>query len=177
MNVALALRFRGLLRAEWSPLIHAQYVLYRNAACASFFSIVTLGAAALAGEAGAYLDILGALAMAALIVQSALLLLRQSLSALLDEAVEESIQSRIDEQLRDAGERVGRVRRIRSRHAGNRIFVEVEIMSDPALSVGGFLRQAGEIRAGILRVAPGAEVTVIPVEGEDGSRSAIPDRP
>ncbi|TXI88132.1 MAG: cation diffusion facilitator family transporter [Cupriavidus sp.] len=164
VNVALAMRFRGLLRAEWSPLIHAQYVLYRNAACASFFSIVTLGGAALAGAAGAYLDIVGALAMAVLIVQSALLLLRQSLSALLDEAVEESIQARIDKELEGSGDRCGQVRRIRSRHAGNRIFVEVEVLCDSALPVGDFLRQAGKIRAGILRAAPGAEVTVIPCD-------------
>lgn len=173
VNVALAGRFRGLLRAEWSPLIHSQYVLYRNAACASFFSIATLGAAAFAGTAGAYLDILGALAMAALIVQSALLLLRQSLSALLDEAVEESVQARIDDELKSAGGDGGRVRRVRSRHAGNRIFVEVRVECDPALSVGGFLRWAGKIRAGILRVAPGAEVTVIPCE----VASSTPDRP
>ncbi len=172
VNVALAMRFRGLLRAEWSPLIHAQYVLYRNAACASFFSIVTLGAAAVAGPAGAYFDILGALAMAALIVQSALLLLRQSLSALLDEAVEESIQARIADELHSPAEHRGRVRRIRSRHSGNRIFVEVEVLCDSSLPVGDFLRQAGEIRSGIQRAAPGAEVTVIPVEAP----SSTPDR-
>lgn len=173
VNVALAMRFRGLLRAEWSPLIHAQYVLYRNAACASFFSIATLGVAALAGSAGAYLDIVGALAMAALIVQSALLLLRQSLSALLDKAVEESIQARIEKELPGSVEHRGRVRRIRSRHSGNRIFVEVEVESDPASSIGGFLQQADNIRAGILRAAPGAEVTVIPCEVSPPT----PDRP
>lgn len=171
VNVALAARFRGLLREEWSPLIHAQYVLYRNAACASFFSIATLGAAAFVGAAGAYLDILGALAMAALIVQSALLLLRQSLSALLDEALEDSLQQRIDEELTAAMGPGGRLQRIRSRHAGNRIFVEVLVEFDPALSVGHFLHRAAEIREGILRVTPGAEVTVIP------AGPVTPDRP
>lgn len=173
VNVALAGRFRRLLHAEWSPLIHAQYVLYRNAACASVFSIATLSVAAFAGTAGAFLDILGALAMAALIVQSALLLLRQSLSALLDEAVEESIRGRIDDELKSSGGEGVRVRRLRSRHAGNRIFVEVEIACDPAASIGDFLQQAGNLRAGILRAAPGAEVTVIPSE----EPPSIPDRP
>lgn len=164
VNVTLMLRFRRLNRENPTPLVHAQFVLYRNATAASLLSIFALVGARLDGPAGTYFDIFGAVVLAFLIVQSAVLLLRQSLSALLDEAVEETLQLRIVNGLAGAFPHYRQLHRIRSRHSGNRIFLELFLEFDPDLSVRELTARSKEIRRHLEQAVPGAEVSVIPCE-------------
>lgn len=162
VNVWLTLRFLRLDRQSPSPLVHAQFILYRNASAASLFSILALGAASLCGNTGAYFDIAGAAVLSILIVQSGVLLLRQSLSALLDEAVEESLQRRITQGLAGAAPSYRRLHRVRSRHSGGRVFIELFLEFDPDIFVCEMTRRAERIRGDIESAIPGAEVTVVP---------------
>lgn len=164
VNVTLMLRFRRLNRKNPAPLVHAQFVLYRNATAASLLSIFALAGARLAGPAGAYFDIFGAVVLAFLIVQSAVLLLRQSLSALLDEAVEEALQLRILNGLAQAFPHYCQLHRIRSRHSGNRIFLELFLEFEPDLTVRELTARSREIRRQMEQTVPGAEVSVIPCD-------------
>jgi ferrous-iron efflux pump FieF len=164
VNVALMLRFRGLHRQEPTPLVHAQYVLYRNATAASLLSVLALLGSRLAGAAGGYFDILGAAILAILILQSAFVLLRQSLSALLDEAVEESLQQRIVGELAGAKQEYLRLHRIRSRHSGGRIFIELFLEFEPEISVREMLDRSQRIRRTVEQIVPGAEVGIQPCE-------------
>jgi cation diffusion facilitator family transporter len=161
-NIYLLRRFYNLHRVAPSPLIHAQLVLYRNAAVASAMSIVALLGTRLGGTTGTYFDILGAAVLSVMIIQSAVLLLRQSLSALLDEAVEESLQQRIMNGLAGASLEYQSLRRVRSRHAGDRVFIELFLEFDPAISVGEMLRRSEKIQKQIGQAVPGAEVVIVP---------------
>lgn len=169
VNLTLTLRFRRLQREAPSPLTEAQCVLYRNATAASVISLSALTGAHFAGAVSAYFDVVGAAILAFLIVRSALILLRQSLSALLDEAVEESLQTRIREGLLDISSAYRQLHGIRSRHAGNRVFVELRLEFDPEISVRELLQRSARIRHEIERAAPNSEVTVVPCAG-NGSR-------
>lgn len=162
LNVVLMRHFASLQREVPSPLVQAQFVLYRNAAAASLFSLLALAGARISGSTGAYFDILGAAALSVIIVWSALLLLRQALSALLDEAVEESLQTRIEQGLESARFSYRKMRRIRSRHAGSRIFVEIFLEFDPDISARELVSRSGVICRSLERDIPGSEITVIP---------------
>jgi len=164
VNVALMLRFRRLNLQEPAPLVHAQFVLYRNATAASLLSVLALAGAQLAGPTGRYFDILGAAILAILILQSAFVLLRQSLAALLDEAVEESLQQLIVRELSGAKKEYRRLHRIRSRHAGGSIFIELALEFEPEISVREMLDRSARIRQTIQKIAPGAEVGIQPCE-------------
>lgn len=171
VNIILMTRFLRLNRENPAPLVHAQFVLYRNAAAASLLSIFALLGARLAGSAGPYFDIFGAVVLAFLIVQSAVLLVRQSLSALLDEAVEESLQLRIVSGLAGAFPHYRQLHRIRSRHSGNRIFLELFLEFDPDLTVRDLTARSKEIRRQMEHAIPGAEVSVIPCESSTAETS------
>lgn len=175
VNIVLLLRFHRLNRQAPAPLVYTQFVLYRNATAASVLSILALLGARLAGPMGVYFDILGAAVLAVLIVQSAMVLLRQSLSALLDETVEESLQLRILGGLAGAFSDYRQLHRIRSRHSGDRIFIELFLEFDPEISVGEMAVRSKRIRQEIERTVPGAEVWVIPCEGEVGN--GVPSLP
>ena len=164
VNITLMLRFRRLNRDNPAPLVHAQFILYRNATAASLLSIFALLGARLAGPAGMYFDLFGAVVLALLIIQSAVLLLRQSLSALLDEAVEKTLRLRIVSGLAGAFPHYCQLHRIRSRHSGNRIFIELFIEFDPDLTVRELTARSKEIHRQIEQTVPGAEVSVIPCE-------------
>lgn len=173
VNVTLMLRFRRLNREKPAPLVHAQFVLYRNAAVASLLSVLALAGARLAGPTGRYFDILGATILAVLILQSAFVLLRQSLSALLDEAVEGSLQQRIVKELAGANKEYLQLHRIRSRHAGGRIFIELSLEFEPEISVREMLDRSARIRRIIQQIVPGAEVGIQPCENPSSrTRSA-----
>ena len=164
VNLALMLRFRSLNRAVPSPLVYAQFILYRNAFAASLLSVLALAGAWLAGPMGAYFDMGGAVLLAGLILQSGLLLLRQSLSALLDETVEESLQNQIAEGLARAALDSHRLHRIRSRHSGGRVFVELFIEFPPEISVRELMGRIARIKSDLETAIPHAEVSVIPTE-------------
>lgn len=162
VNLMLMLRFRSLNRAAPSPLIHAQFILYRNAFAASVLSVLALLGSWLAGSTGVYFDIGGAILLAGLILQSGMLLLRQSLSALLDETVEESLQGRISAGLAGIALEQRQIQRIRSRHSGGRVFIELFLVFPSRISVQEMLGQIARIKEDLGAVIPNAEVIVIP---------------
>jgi cation diffusion facilitator family transporter len=173
VNLALMLRFLSLNQSMPSPLIYAQFILYRNALAASLLSVLALMGSWLAGPMGIYFDMGGAVLLAGLILQSGLLLLRQSLSALLDETVEESLQDRIAEGLAGAALDDQRLQRIRSRHAGGRIFIELFVEFPSEISVQEMMRRIGKIKSDLSTAIPHAEVTVIPSEHESLGSQAL----
>jgi len=165
-NFTLLRRFHRLNRQGPSPLIHAQLVLYRNAAAASLLSILTLIGTWIAGNhpAAAYLDILGAAILAILTIHGMTLLVRQSISALLDEAVEESLQINIMRGLNESFHDYRQLHRIRSRHSGGQIFVELFLTFDPNLPARELIERSARIKHQVENSLPGSEVWVVPVD-------------
>lgn len=164
VNIILMRRFYLLNQENPSPLVHAQFVLYRNATAASLLSIAALLGARMTGNAGTYLDTFGALVLALLMIQSAILLLRKSLSALLDEAVEETLQTRIAHVMAGAHSQYRQFHRVRTRRSGDRIFIELFLEFDPDLTVRELSLHSQEIRQQLETAIPGAEITVIPCD-------------
>jgi cation diffusion facilitator family transporter len=162
VNIALTLRFRRLQGLAPSPLMDAQFVLYRNATAASLISLLALGGTFWPGPAGVYFDVAGAAIQALFIVHGALLLLRRSLSALLDQAVEESLLRQIRSGLLDVSSDYRQLFRIRTRHSGNRIFVELFLGFDPDITVRELLERSTRIRRKIEGAVPHSEVTIVP---------------
>lgn len=165
-NFALLRRFHRLNRQAPSPLIHAQFVLYRNAAAASLLSIVTIIGTWIAGDhpAAAYLDIFGAAILALLTIHGMTILVRQSISALLDEAVEESLQMNIMRGLKESFHDYTQLHRIRSRHSGDQIFVELFLTFDAELSASELIERSTRIKRQVENSLPGSEVWVVPVD-------------
>jgi len=164
-NLGLLARFARLHRTASSPVIHAQFVLYRNATAGSVLSLAALAGAWLARSdvVAAYFDVLGAAILAVLMVYGMVKLARQALSALLDEAVEEALQIRIMRGLAESFRDYEQLHRIRSRRSGNRIFIELFLAFDPALPAGKLLERSDHIKAVVEQEVPGAEAWVVPV--------------
>lgn len=177
INLAFLFRFRRLDLGAPSPLAHAQFILYRNATAASGLSLAALLGAQFAGAAGAYFDIVGAMFLAGLIVQSAVLLVRQSLSSLLDETVEEALQMHITRGLVKSLPNYHQLHRVRSRRAGSCVFIELFLEFDPRMSIGEMLQNSRRIQDEITKSAPHAEVTIIPCEGSPATSETTPTAP
>ncbi len=177
-NIGLLRRFYRLHQTAKSPLIHAQFVLYRNATAASLLSILTIIGTWIAGAhpAAAYLDILGAAVLAVLTIHGMTILVRQSVSALLDEAVEESLQIRIMRGLNESFHDYRQLHRIRSRHSGDQIFVELFLSFDPDLPASDLIERSTRIKTQVESSLIGSEVWVVPVDAtitSDGSSPSL----
>lgn len=164
-NLVLLRRFYHLHRAASTPVIHAQFVLYRNAAAASLLSLLALFGTWISGAhpAAAYFDILGAAILGGLMIHGMTVLVRHSLSALLDETVEESLQLRIQQGLETHAHHYQKFHRIRSRRSGNQVFVEVFIEFEARLPANELIGRSSEIKKQIEESIPGSEVWVVPI--------------
>jgi len=162
-NIALLRRFLRLHREASSPVIYSQFVLYRNATAASVLSILALVATRFAGPTGVYFDIFGALVLGILTIHAATILLRQSLAALLDEAVEESLQLRILNGLAGSFQDYRQLHHIRSRHSGDRIYVDLFLEFEPEMPACELIERSMRIKKQVEESLPGAEAWVIPV--------------
>lgn len=165
LNVWLFERFRRLRRVDPSPVIQAQFVLYRNAASASLLSLLAVLGATLSPHlrTGTVFDVAGAAIMAVLIFQGMFTLLRQSLSALLDEALEESLQLRVMRALADTFSDYAQLQRLRTRRSGSRIFVELFLEFPPDISGEEMLARMTRIKERVESDVPNGEAWVIPV--------------
>jgi cation diffusion facilitator family transporter len=169
INLLLWRRFHRLNQAAPTPVIHSQLVLYRNASAASLLSLFALSGVWIAGphRAAAYFDLFGAAILSALIIHGMTIIVRQSLSALLDEAVEESIQSRIAGVLGKFDDDYVHLHNLRSRHSGNRVFIEVFLEFDPVIYSGELVKRSARIKGQVEKVISNAEVWVIPTDSKN----------
>lgn len=165
INLLLWRRFRNLHSAASSPVIYAQLVLYRNAAAASLFSLFALIGTTIAGPypLAVYFDLLGAAVLSLLIIHGMTILVRQSLSALLDEALEKSLQGRITGVLDECMNDFYKFHRLRSRHSGNRVFIEVFLEFEPVICAVDLVERSTRIKEQIERTIPHSEAWVIPI--------------
>lgn len=165
LNFWLFNRFRRLRKKDPSPVVHAQFVLYRNAATASLFSLcAVIGATLSTNETVDMLfDVLGAGVIAVVIFYGMFTLLRQSLSALLDEALEESLQLRVMHALAESFSDYSQLRRIRTRRSGSRIFVDLFLEFPAEISTGDLLTRTADIKQCVENHVPNCETWVIPV--------------
>lgn len=163
-NIYFLIKFRRLLRAEPSPVILAQYVVYRTAFTAAFLSLLVFSLSSLfvLGPWQIWVDIAGSVLLVGMIVYGVFSLLRTSLAALLDQALDESLQLRIMSALAATFADYRQFHGLRSRHSGSRIFVELFLEYDPDLPLGEVLRRTARLESLVTELIPKAEVQVIP---------------
>lgn len=174
LNLWLLVRFWKLRRADSSPVIAAQFILYRNASVSSLVSTIAVGVSAFAGHHfwAAWFDPIGALLLCGIIFYGVLTLFRESLPALVDKTLEESLQLRILKGLTTWFQDYEQILGIRTRRSGTRVFVEIFLQFDPDLSVRDMLERVDHLKSAVERMIPNAEVSVIPSDPSKGEMPA-----
>lgn len=164
VNFWLLTRFWRLRCADSSPVVEAQFILYRNASVASILSLMAVAVSFFAGKFqwAAWFDPVGALFLSGVIFYGILTLFQRSLPALLDKTLEESLQLRILKALAERFEDYDQIHGVRTRRSGKRIFVELFLEFDAELRVKEMLAHAGRLKSLVEGLIPDAEVWVIP---------------
>lgn len=165
INGWLLLRFWRLRQRDSSPVIDAQFTVYRNATTASIFSLVALAGTMMSKDAVVddYFDLFGTVVVAFVIFYGMINLFRQSLASLLDQALEESLQIEIMRSLAESFQDYRQLGRVRSRRAGDRIFIEIFLEFDPGLSVADVLERSSRLKARVESLVANAETWIVPV--------------
>lgn len=169
INYWLLSRFWRLHRTDSSPVVEAQFILYRNASVASTVSLVAVAVSFFAGQYAwaSWFDSVGALILAGVIFYGIMTLLQRSLPALLDKTLDESLQLRILKGLAECFEDYNQLHGVRTRRSGKRIFVELFLEFEPELSVSEMMVRTGRLKSLVEKLIPNTEVWVIPVSARE----------
>lgn len=158
---------KRLAQIEESPVLASQAVIYLNAALANAVSLTTVLLAFIFREYAwaAYLDPIGSIALGFFLLKSGLTLMKNSLSPLLDGAIEEHNQLIIIQQLVKFYDSYEQLHQIRSRRSGSRLFIEIFLEFDHSLPHGRIIERIDDLKRDLESSIQSAEVWVIPVAG------------
>jgi cation diffusion facilitator family transporter len=173
LNVWLFMKFRRLRKTDPSPVVDAQFVLYRNAVAASIISpIAVLFSDSVESKWLATLfDTAGVVVLSAFILYGMIGLMRKSLAALTDETLEEALQLRIIRGLVEHMADYRQIHRVRTRRSGNHIFIELFLEFDPVLPVRDVLDRSARIKGVVENLIPHSEAWIVPCGTEATSRA------
>lgn len=115
------------------------------------------------------LDPVIALVVAGNVIREGILLLRRSMSQLLDERLPEEVEAQILGRL-DADPDVRGYHRLRSRRSGAASFVEVDVFVNPSMTVAAAHEVAMRLEENLRREVPGIETTIHIEPVESGVR-------
>jgi cation diffusion facilitator family transporter len=164
LNAWLWVKGRRLAQAEYSPLLEAQWRANRADAIQSVSIIVTLGLSLVFHRFAwsVYLDPVGAILVSAGIVFSYRQVIHSSVCDLMDRSLEESVQMLIVKKLVEHFEHYDALHGVRSRRAGNRMFVELHLEFDPDARMGDVQARIDQIKQSMEREIPGSEISIVP---------------
>lgn len=165
LNGWLLFRFWRLRRKDSSPVIDAQFTVYRNGTAASVFSLIALLGTMFTDDPllDDYFDLFGTVVVSFIIFYGMINLFRQSLASLLDEALEESLQIEIMRSLAESFSDFRQLERVRSRRAGDRIFIEIFLEFEPALSVADVIARSARLKARVESLVAKSEAWIVPI--------------
>ena len=157
-------RNRAIARRSPSPVMEAQWRLYRSKTVANLVVVVTVTLAfAFKGRVwAAYLDSAGALVIAGFLVYSAWAVASSSVHDLLDRALEESRQLLIVRVLAQHFDAYEHVSEVHSRRAGARIYIEIFLGFDANRTLGDVQRAIDAMRADLEALIAGSSVLIVP---------------
>ena len=156
-------------RKSPSLVTDSQCRLFRAKTFATIIVVVSIGASTLFPlySWSIYLDGLGSLGLSFFMLWSAYALVSASVPDLIDCALEEAMQLSIAELLKqNYSERFVALKRIRSRRAGKRIFVELSISFDPDLALREFCATSLAITKTLKEHLPTAEIVLVPIDAD-----------
>jgi cation diffusion facilitator family transporter len=163
-SVWLWRRNYAIARRSPSPVMDAQWRLYRSKAVANLIVSVSVGVAlGFKGQAwAAYVDPAGSLAIAGFLLYSAWTVASSSVHDLLDRALEESRQLLIVRVLAKHFDVYEHVREIRSRRSGARIYIEIFLGFDADRTLGEVQRAIDAMRTDLEALIAGSSVVIVP---------------
>ncbi|MBN8549787.1 MAG: cation diffusion facilitator family transporter [Deltaproteobacteria bacterium] len=163
-NVALWTVYKNLARQALSPMMESQWRLFRAKTCASGIVVVSLlpSMSSTLGATFWYADPLGSLFLSGFLLYSAMGLFSSSMRELLDSSLEEGLQLAILKTLVQFDSDYSGFRALRSRRSGNKVFVDLFLEFEPAVSMSDFTSISNRMSAELARSIPGCEVAIIP---------------
>lgn len=176
-NTWIYLRSHKAAKSENSPIMESQSKLFLTRLIGNVFIFLSLALSLslAAYEWSVYIDPVAALIIGASVLVSAVGVFSSSVYDLLDGTLEEADQLKILRDLVQHFDRYEMVHGIRSRRAGNRIFIEIFLEFDPNKRVGEVQKDIDAIRKSIEADLDNASVTVVLAsKGESMDEPVLP---
>jgi cation diffusion facilitator family transporter len=175
INGAMWRRILKIARSTDSPLMEAQWRLYRTNALGNIAVIISLSIALLLRNSrlGVYIDPFCALIYIFIAGIAFLKLIRNILNDLSDRTLNEDLQMGILKRLTEYFNLYDSFHGVRSRRVGKKQFIEISLGFEPRRNFGDFFNLAERIKEAIEFDIPGSDVCVIPVAFEEYDESAI----
>jgi cation diffusion facilitator family transporter len=162
-NAVIFVRSRKAAKSENSPIMESQSKLFMTRLVGNVFIFLSLvlSLSLAAYEWSVYVDPIAALIIGASVLVSAVGVFSSSVYDLLDGTLEEADQLTILRDLVKHFDRYEMVHGIRSRRAGNRIFIEIFLEFDPNKRVGEVERDIDAIRKTIEADFESSSVSIV----------------
>jgi ferrous-iron efflux pump FieF len=153
----------SLASQESSPLIEAQWRLYRAKALIDLCVVMTLVLSTIFQQSlwSTHIDPMGSFLIAGFLLYSAFQLARSSLRGLLDCALSDSHQAVIQEVLKEHQHRYTSLHGIRSRNSGVTAYVEVFLEFDSNLAMNEVQMCIDAIRSDLDARIPNSHVSIV----------------
>lgn len=153
----LVLYQRHVIRSTNSLAISADRLHYLSDLLTNLTVLVALALGSLPGLA--WVDAAGALIVAAVVLKSAVDIVRSALDHLMDRELADEERERIKAVIRRHPQAAA-MHDLRTRQSGNQIFIQFHLELDPEMPLRQAHRIADEIERELLAVFPGAEVII-----------------
>ena len=164
VDVSVLIGMTRAARGTVSPVVDAERKARLTRCVASSVVVMSVAASALFGGAvGVWADLVGSAFLSIFMVWMALGIVRRILPDLLDKALSEELQLHINRALVGHFDQYDTLGRVRSRRAGSRYLVEIELGFDGALPLGEVVARLARLREELERDLPGSHVVLIPI--------------
>lgn len=157
MTIGLVAYQRRVVQRTGSIAVSADRLHYVGDIATNAAVLLALAVASLPGFL--WVDAVGALVVAAVIVKSAIDIVRGAFDNLMDRELADADRERILTVVRSHPE-ARALHDLRTRQAGNQIFIQFHLELDPDLSLRDAHRISDEIEAALHRLFPGASVLI-----------------
>lgn len=163
INAWLWRRCRKASLSENSPLMTSQGKLFFTKLFGNVFILASLSLSLLLADQAwsVYIDPVASLLIAGSILVSAVGVFSSSVYDLLDGTLHEKDKLDLMRELVLQFERYDMLYGVRSRRAGNRVFIDIHVGFEPERRMGDVERDIAAIRAAVVRRFPHANVTVV----------------
>ncbi len=174
INAWLWRRCRNSARTEDSPLMASQAKLFFTKLFGNIFIFGSLSLSLLLADQAwsVYIDPIASLVIAGTILVSAVGVFSSSVYDLLDGTLEEKDKLDIMRELVLHFQRYDMLYGVRSRRAGNRVFIDIHVGFDADRRIGDVEQDIAAIRAGVMRHFKNATVTVVLGPEDKGQTNA-----
>lgn len=157
MTVGLVVYQRWVVQRTGSIAVSADRLHYVGDVATNVAVLLALGLASLPGFL--WVDAVGALIVAAVIVKSAIDIIRGAFDNLMDRELADGDREHVLAVIRRHPE-ARALHDLRTRQAGNQIFIQFHLELDPDLSLRDAHRISDEIETELLAVFPGAQILI-----------------